>query len=272
VTVSAEAAVRDVAPWIEILARVGYAAKAVLYGTIGLLAARAGFGWSGGRATDTRGALQAVHGAPFGRHILLLIAAGLAGYALWRLVEAVTDPERRGADAKGVALRAGNAVRGLAHGALALAAFRLGMGSGTAGSQGPGGWTAKVLALPAGEVLLWLGAAGVAGYGLYQLYRAWKAKLGRHLALTRVSAGTGSVLVAVCRFGLAARGAVFGLIGFLLGRAAARHDAGQAGGVRESLLTLAGIGRWALAAAGLGLIAYGVYQLVEARYRRIDVA
>jgi uncharacterized protein DUF1206 len=272
VTASAQAAVRDVAPWIEILARVGYAAKAVLYGTIGLLAARAAFGRGGGRATDTRGAMEAVHEAPFGRHILLLIAAGLAGYALWRLVEAVTDPERRGTRAKGVALRAGNAVRGLAHGALALAAFRLGLGSGNPSSQGPDRWTAKVLALPAGELLVWLAAAGVAGYGLYQLYRAWKAKLGRHLALTRVSAGTASVLVGVCRFGLAARGAVFGLIGFLLGRAAARHDPGEAGGVRESLLTLAGIGRWALAAAGLGLVAYGVYQLVEARYRRIDVA
>lgn len=271
-TASAQAAVRDVAPWIEILARVGYAAKAVLYGTIGLLAARAGLGWGGGGATDTRGALEAVHEAPYGRHILLVIAAGLAGYALWRLVEAVTDPERRGTNAKGVALRAGYAARGLFHAALALAAFRLGMGSGGAGSRGPDGWTARVLALPAGQVLVWLGAAGVAGYGVYQLYRAWKAKLGRQLALTRVSAGIASVLVAICRFGLAARGAVFGLIGFLLGRAAARHDPGQAGGVRESLLTLAGFGRWALAAAGLGLIAYGVYQLVEARYRRIDIA
>ncbi|HKU63301.1 MAG TPA: DUF1206 domain-containing protein [Gemmatimonadales bacterium] len=271
-TASAQAAVRDVAPWIEILARVGYAAKAVLYGTIGFLAARAAFGWDGGRATDTRGALRAVRDAPFGRHILLVIAAGLAGYGLWRLVEAVTDPEHRGTRPKGVAIRAGNAVRGLAHGALALAAFRLGLGSGGARSQGPDGWTARALALPAGEVLVWVGAAAVAGYGVYQLYRAWKAKLGRHLALNRVSAGTGSVLVAVCRFGLAARGAVFGLIGFLLGRAAARHDPGQAGGVRESLLTMAGFGRWALAAAGIGLVAYGVYQLVEARYRRIDVA
>ncbi|MFL5515833.1 MAG: DUF1206 domain-containing protein [Gemmatimonadales bacterium] len=270
-TAAAKTTVRDVAPWIEVLARVGYAAKAVLYGTIGLLAARAAFGWNGGRATDTRGAMEAVHEAPYGRHILLLIAAGLAGYALWRLVEAVTDPENRGTRAKGLALRAGSAVRGLVHGALALAAFRLGMGSGQARSRGPDGWTAKVLALPAGEALVWLAAAGVAGYGVYQLYRAWQAKLGRHLALTRVSAGTASVLVGVCRFGLAARGAVFALIGFLLGRAAGRHDPGQAGGVRESLLTLAGIGRWALAAAALGLVAYGVYQLVEARYRRIDV-
>ena len=62
-TASAEAAVRDVAPWIEVLARVGYAAKAVLYGTIGLLAARAGLGWGGGRATHTRGAPEEVWAA-----------------------------------------------------------------------------------------------------------------------------------------------------------------------------------------------------------------
>ena len=31
----------EVAPWIERLARLGYAAKALLYGTIGLLAANA---------------------------------------------------------------------------------------------------------------------------------------------------------------------------------------------------------------------------------------
>jgi hypothetical protein len=271
--VSAKAAARDVAPWIEILARIGYAAKAVLYGTIGYLAARAALGDSGGRATDTRGALRAVLDAPFGSALLLVIACGLAGYALWRLVEAITDPERRGTGAKALALRGGNAVRGIAHGALALAAFRLGIGhGGSGGSRGPGGWTARLFGLPAGEALVWIAAAGVAGYGAYQLSRAWQAKLGRHLALSRVSARTGAVLVAVCRFGLAARGAVFLVIGFFLGRAAARHDPHQAGGVRESLITLAGFGRWALGAVALGLIAYGVYQLVEARYRRIDLA
>jgi hypothetical protein len=271
VTASTADAVRDVAPWIEILARIGYAAKAVLYGTVGLLAAKAALGHGGGRATDTRGALRTVVQAPLGDDILLLIAAGLAGYALWRLVQAVTDPEGRGTGAKAIALRLGYAVRGLAHGALALAAFRVGTGHG-GGSRGPHGWTARLFALPAGEVLVWIAAASIAGYGLYQLYRAWQVKLGRHLALSRVSAGTASVLVAICRFGIGARGVVFGMIGFFLARAAARHDPEQAGGVRESLLTLAGIGRWALAAAGLGLVAYGVYQLVEARYRRIEVA
>jgi hypothetical protein len=78
--------------------------------------------------------------------------------------------------------------------------------------------------------------------------------------------------VAVSRFGIAARGVVFCLIGFFLARAAARHDPGQVGGVRESLGVLAEIGRWPFAVVALGLVAYGVYQLVNARYRRIRVS
>lgn len=266
-------AVRQVAPWIEILARLGYVAKAVLYGTVGLLAGKAALGAGGGRATDTRGALHAVLAAPYGRTLLLVIAAGLAGYALWRVVEALADPERRGTGAKALALRAGFAVRGLAHGALALAALRLGTGHGDGGGgDGPERWTAWLFGLPGGTALVWAGAASVAGYGLYQLYRGWQSRLGRHLAVSRLPNGTARGIVGVSRFGLGARGAVFCLIGYFLARAASRHDPTAAGGVRESLLVLAGVGRWALGAAALGLLAYGVYQLVEARFRRIDVA
>ena len=264
-------AIRQVAPWIEVLARLGYGAKAVLYGTIGLLAAGAALGDGRGKATDTRGALRVVLGAPFGRHVLLAIAAGLAGYALWRLIEALADPEQRGTSAKALAVRIGFAVRALAHGALAVAAFRLATGNAE-GRGGPDRWTAWLFGLPGGAALVWAGAAAVAGYGAYQLYRAWKAKLGRHLAISRLPAGTARGIVGVSRFGIGARGVVFGLIGYFLARAASRHDPAAAGGVRESLLVLAGVGQWALAATALGLLAYGVYQLVEARYRRIDVA
>ena len=99
-------AVQDVAPWVERLARVGYTAKAVLYITVGLVAAKAAFR-PGGRAIDTDGALRLVHDLRFGHVALLVTAAGLMGYALWRVVEAVVDPERRGRRPKGLALRAG---------------------------------------------------------------------------------------------------------------------------------------------------------------------
>lgn len=117
----------EVAPWIERLARVGYVAKALLYGTTGALAALAAFS-SGGRATDTRGAMGTLLGAPMGRALLAAMALGLLGYALWGLVEGALDPERRGSDVKALAVRASFIVCGLAHGLLALTAAKLALG------------------------------------------------------------------------------------------------------------------------------------------------
>jgi len=168
----------------------------------------------------------------------------------------------------------GDVIRGLAHGALGVAAFRLARGEGDGGPPGDGAreWAGRAMAVPFGEGLIWLAAAGVAAYGLYQVYRSWHAKLGRRLALSELPTGTARWVVAVSRFGIAARGIVFCLVAYFLARAAAQHDPSEAGGVKESLGALAEVGRWPLAVVGLGLVAYGVYQLVNARYRRIQVA
>jgi Domain of Unknown Function (DUF1206) len=262
----------DVAPWIERMARVGYAAKAILYITVGILAAQAGLG-RGGRTTDTHGALQAMYGVTMGRALLIVIAAGLLGYAVWRLVEAVFDPERRGTSAKGVALRIGSAGRALFYGAFGIAAVRLALGFSSDGSSTePREWTARILGLPAGELYVWGAAVAIAAYGFYQLYRAYVPKLGRQLQLHRIPEEATGLLVGVSRFGIAARGVVFCLIGLFLARAAAQHDPAEAGGLRKSLGTVASWGRWLLVVVALGLIAYGVYQLINARYRRIRVA
>jgi hypothetical protein len=263
---------RDVAPWVERLARVGYAAKALLYITIGILAAQAAFG-PGGRTTDTQGVLTAVHDMTFGRIVLLVITAGLLGYALWRVVEAIVDPDGRGSAFKGLALRAGFAIRGLFHGALGVAAFRAAMGHrSNGGNDQARQLTASAFRIPAGELLIYAGAAFVAGYGVYQLYRSYASKLGRQLELGAVTGEMRPWIVRVSRFGIAARGVIFCLIGFFLARAAQRHDASEVGGIRESLNMLANLGRWPFAVVALGLIAYGVYELVNARYRRIRVA
>lgn len=260
----------EVAPWIERLARVGYVAKAVLYATVGILAAQLALG-EGGRTTDTAGALREILGAPYGRAMVFVVAVGLVGYTIWLFVRALTDAERRGNGAKGLAIRSGDALRGVAHGALALAAFRLALGDGGGNGDGTQEWAGRLMRAPLGEVLLWAVAAGVGAYGLYQLYRSWSAKLSRRLALGELPAGTARWVVGVSRFGIAARGVVFCLIALFLGRAAAQHDPSEAGGLQQSLRTLADLGRWPLALVALGLVAYGVYELVNARYRRIQV-
>jgi hypothetical protein len=260
---------KDVAPWVERLARIGFASKALLYITVGLLAAQAGIG-RGGRAVDTQGALRAVHHVTFGRVALIIVAAGLIGYAVWRIVESIVDPDNRGTDLKGVALRTSFAARGLFHGAIGISALGLAARERPAPhSDRMRHWTRVAFDLPAGELLVWLTALGIGGYGVYQLYRAYVSKLSRQLRLGELDAGTQRWVVAVSRFGIAARGVVFCLIGFFLARAAAFEDAAEAGGVRKSLGLLAGIGRWPFVVVALGLVAYGVYELVNARYRRI---
>src|SRR4051812_41737566 len=104
----------EAAPWVESLARVGFVAKGLLYATIGVLAGCAGLG-RGGDTTDTRGAMASLVSAPFGRTLLILIAIGLIGYSVWRFVEAITDPDRRGNDAKGLAMRTGFFIRAGVH-------------------------------------------------------------------------------------------------------------------------------------------------------------
>lgn len=261
----------DVAPWIERLARLGYAAKALLYLTVGYLASQAAFGL-GGRVTDTHGALRVVNGGLFGRGLILAVALGLSGYALWRLVEAVFDPERHGTSAKGIALRTGFVFRGLFHGALGITAFRLALGEReAAGHEQARSWTAWAFHLPGGDLLVGLAAAGIAGYGVYQFYRAGTPKMRRHLRLSELPEQFRGWVLGVSRFGIAARGVVFCLVGLFLARAALQHDVGEAGGIRESLRTLAELGRWPFTAVALGLVAYGIFELVNARYRTIKV-
>lgn len=261
----------DVAPWIERMARVGYVAKAVLYGTVGALAAGAAFGR--GETTDTRGAMVKILGAPFGQTLIAIIAVGLFGYAIWRCTSAIVDAERRGNDAKGLALRASFLVRGLAHLVLGYSALRLALGGTQLSGDRSRQATDAAMNFPGGGVwVLWVVAVSIGAFSLYQLYRAATAKLSKQLRQSEAEEEVGEWVIVVSRIGLAARGLVFLAIAWLLARAAAEHDPAQAGGIGDALASLAHLGALPYAAIGAGLIAYGVYELLNARYRRIEAA
>jgi high-affinity Fe2+/Pb2+ permease len=262
---------REIRPWVEAFARVGFVAKGVLYMTIGGLAAAAALGMGGKADPDSRTALQQLFEAPFGRVLVGVIALGLLGYAAWRVLEGVANPQGK-TGVKGAAYRVGAVARGAIHLVLAGAAASLAVWR--EGSGGGGGRTreyvGKGLALPGGSYVLWAIAAGLLGYGVYQLYKAYRAKLSRELRLGAVR-GRGAI-IAISRFGIAARGVVFVTVAVLLGRAVRDHDARQAGGIGDSLRALfTQLGRGPYLAIALGLAAYGVYQLINAKYRRIQV-
>jgi hypothetical protein len=273
---AADQAIHEAKPWLEKLARLGFVAKGVLYMTIGALASAAAFRVDNAPqgTLGQRGAMGTLLHAPAGRALLVAIAVGLFGYAIWRFIEAARDPIYHRHGAKGFAKRARSAGLGIIQVALGISALKIAFGDMRAANDGQTTthWTARALTTPGGTAVLWVIALAFVGYGLYQLYKAWKAKLAKELELGRLSSGARRFVMGASRFGIAARGIVFVTTGVLVGRAIQQRNPNQVKGIKASLIELFELGRWPFAIVAVGLVAYGIYQMINARYRRIDIA
>jgi hypothetical protein len=137
-----------------------------------------------------------------------------------------------------------------------------------------GEWATRLWSWPPGRWLVGVIGAGIVAYAVYQLYCAWAARVRERLDLTQLSNDAARWVVRIGRFGLAARGVVLGIVGWFLIRAAVSYDRHRASGFGGALRVIArqDHGAWLLGAVAFGLMAYGLYQLVQARYRRIAVA
>jgi hypothetical protein len=175
-------------PWVEALARLGYVAKGVVYVVVGGLAVQAALG-GGGETTGSEGALRAIGRQPFGEVLLWVLAVGLVGYSLWRLVSAFLDPEGKGTGAAEIANRGGYLASGVVHGLLAAYAFGLATGDGGGGGGGTETWTARVLAHPFGAWLVGLAGLAVAVYAVKEAYVSYTRKYREDVAFSRLDLG-----------------------------------------------------------------------------------
>lgn len=264
--------------WMTILARIGYAAKGVVYLIIGWLAVQLAIG-AGGKATDQRGALQIIYQQPFGKFLLALAAIGLLGYAIWSFLQAWFDTEGKGSDMKGIIARLGYAVVGVSYALLAFAAFQLVVGTGTGSATksttaSTQDVTAQLLNHSWGVALVIILGLIVIGVACYLFVKAFTARFQRRLLLTGLSARLRGGVIFLGRFGYAALGVVFSIIGIFLIVAAVQHNPHEAKGLDAALRTLIQqpFGPFLLGIVALGLLAYGVYSFVEARYRRVGVS
>ena len=256
--------------WVDRVARFGLVAKAASYGLVAVLALGLAFG-AGGKATSREGALATIADETWGAAVLVVLALGFAGYALWRLLQALFDDEDDGA--KGLAKRAGYLGRAVVYGVLTVATFKLLAGSGGGSSQTEDARqaTSTVLAWPAGRWLVAAAGASLAGAGLYNGYRAVTQSFEERwqtAAMSRAERTWGARIGAV---GLLARMVVFGLVGAFLVKAAVEYDPQEAIGLDGALRKVAAqaYGAWLLGAVAVGLLAYALYCLVEARYRDV---
>jgi hypothetical protein len=254
--------------WIEALARGGYAARGIVYVLIGFLAVLAAFGRA--ETPDTESALEALLAQPFGTVLIWLIALGLVAFAIWRVVQALRDADDHGGDAKGLTIRAGLLLSAASYAALAVLAASLVSAFGGGGGEDP---SARWLGAVHGARLAWLAVYVVAAVlvvvGAAHVVKGLRAGFEKYF---RCGEDVMRWLRPLARFGLIARGIVFLVIAGLIFRGGLAYDAEQQPGLADALRAVQNyaFGWFLFLAIALGLLAFGLYSLAEARYRHIS--
>jgi hypothetical protein len=255
----------------EWLARAGLVARGVVYGLIGILALKLALG-DGGKTTNQQGALKTIAHQPFGKVLLGLVALGLFGYALWRLMRAALGhgPESGEDDTKE---RVSGLVSGIAYASLCITAVGILVGSGGGGgaSSHPDKTTGGVLGWPGGQFLVGLVGVIIIGVAGEQAYKGLKKKFLEKSKTEEMGETTERVFTGVGVAGHLARAVVFALIGYFLLRAAIDYDPNKAVSLDGALAKLAqnSYGPVLLGIVAAGLAAFGLYSLLDARYRRV---
>ncbi|NQX28114.1 DUF1206 domain-containing protein [Microbacteriaceae bacterium VKM Ac-2854] len=250
---------------LEILARVGFAASALVHLLLGAVAIRVAF--TGQGQSDQSGALAEIAKFPGGAILLWIVVVGLFALGLWLIVQAVLGI---GSSSKKRWMRSLVSLgKALAYVALGVTALSFAQGKAASSSDSTQQASSTLLTLPGGQLLL--GAVGVlaAGIGGYFVFKGVTRRFRDDLTLP--VGRVGRVVVAAGITGYIAKGVAVFVVGVLFVVAAATVDPGNATGLDGALKSLASLtfGAIILTAVGIGLIAYGLYTFVRARYARL---
>jgi Domain of Unknown Function (DUF1206) len=249
------------------LARAGLVARGVVYGIIGVLALELALG-VGGKATNQEGALQTIAHQSFGGLLLALLAIGLGGYALWRLIRAIVG---HGAEQRDSGFERISALdSGIAYGILCITAIEI-LTSSAGGSGSPKETTGGILAWSGGTVIVAVAGAILIGVAVYQAYKGLSRKFLEDAKTGEMSEGVERGYTALGVFGHVARAVIFALIGYGLIKAALDYNPKEAIGLDGALRNLsdASYGPLLLGAVAAGLAGFALYSIVDARYRKV---
>jgi hypothetical protein len=252
----------------ELLSRAGFVARGLIYAIIGILALKLAFG-HGGKLTDQKGALHTVAQQPFGKVLLTLLAIGLGGYSLWRLVRAAIGHGPEGSDSGFDRVAA--FASGIAYGVMCFLAVEILLGAGGGSGDSVKKSTAGVLGWPAGTWIVGIAGVVLIGVALYQGYRGITQKFLDESKVEEMGPQVKKWISRLGTFGHLARMVVFGLVGIFVVKAAIDYKPSKAVGLDGALAKIVhqSYGPFLLGIVATGLIAFAVYSLSDARYRRI---
>ena len=256
---------------LEWAARIGYGARGFVYVNVGLVALLTAMGLMGD-SVGAGGVLALTAQQPFGRIWLTLLGLGLWSFVLWRALQSIADVDHEGRSWKALLQRGGQAMSGVFYGVLAASVFELLDEAGEARAD-DGGAEAReqagtVMSLPYGDWLLIGAGLFILGMGLGNIIKGMRGDFASWLACDRK---TCERVVPLARAGYAARGVVYLPMGIFVVLAGLNTRAEEARSFGASLDVLQSqpYGAWILGGTGLGIMAFGAFALVEARWRRI---
>jgi uncharacterized membrane protein len=259
-------------PVLEALTRLGYGVRGVIYFVMGLLAFQVALG-KGGALASPQGAIAAIGKQPAGLILLWVILLGILSYSVWGLVRAVWDPLDKGSDMKGILARVGFFFSALGYAFLAYITYGYIRGASQSANGSQTKMLASVMAVPMGRWAIGLLGLIVVAVGLYNIYLGFKAGFEQQFQTFDLTPKEAKLASDIGRFGTAARGVVFALVGVLIFLAAYHANPSQPVGMDAALATLMKqpYGIWLLGIVAVGLIAFGFYSLLSAlwfRFRR----
>jgi hypothetical protein len=252
----------------ELLARAGFVSRGLVWGIVGFLALKLALG-IGGKVTNQQGAFHTIAQQRLGTILLTLVAIGLGGYSLWRLARAAIGHGPEGSDT--AFERIAGAASGIAYAILCVLAVKILLGANASSTGDAKQETSGVLGWPAGPWIVGLAGAVMIGVALYQGYRGISQKFLEDSKVEQMGPFLEAWFGRIGTVGHLARMVVFGLIGIFLIKAAVDFNAREAVGLDGALAKLVNreYGPYILGVVAAGLIAFAVYSLSDARYRRI---
>jgi hypothetical protein len=256
-------------PVMEVLTRLGYGVRGVIYIVMGILAVQVALG-KGGALASPQDAIAAIGKQPAGMILLWVVLIGILAYSVWGLVRAIWDPLHKGSDTKGILTRIGYLASAVGYAFLAYTTYGFINGASQSASGSPAKLLASVMAMPMGRWAIALVGLIVVVVGLYQIMLGIKAGFEKQFQTYDLTPKEAKLATDVGRFGTAARGVVFALVGGLIFLAAYNSNPSQPVGMDAALATLLHqpYGIWLLGIIAVGLVAFGFYSLLGAIWFR----
>jgi hypothetical protein len=248
-----------------LMARIGFAARGLIYLLIGGSAARAAL-----RSDEPpHGFTESVHDLirlPFGRALIVVIALGLACFAGWLAIRGFNQA-RRARHAKRWLFAAGMLGDAMLYIGFVVVVLSRAFGEGTGGDRDVQLWTRWLFAHATGRTILGVVGLGLIAGGISMAVWTWSVDVERSVALAPRNK---EVTEAISRYGLTGRAAALGLVGGYLLAAAIDADPSKAHGLGGVLQSLRGnsYGWASVLLFGSAFAASAFFDFIEAVYRR----